>query len=130
MAPIISIVGDSNVRRHMNQQNCRSHPRMSTAQVKTCGKLETFAESLRSVRSDVTIVIVACLTNFLTSIDGASSSVSLRVDPVLQEFKEIMLDFAQEMPERFSFLTCQVIFSHKYTSLPKVTPIYILCFIL
>ena len=109
MAPIISIVGDSNVRRHMNPQNCRSHPRMSTAQVKTCGKLETFTESLRSVRSDVTIVIVACLTNFLTSIEGASSSVGLRIDPVLQEFKEILLDFSQEMPERLIILCCSII---------------------
>ena len=74
---------------------------MSGAQIKTCGKMEAFAETLRSIRSDTTACIVACLTNFITSAEGSSTTVSLRVDPVIKEFHEVLLDFCQEMPERF-----------------------------
>ena len=103
MVRVFTIVGDSNVRRHMTALNCRASPSMSGAQVKTCGKLEALSETLRSVRSDTTVCILSCLTNFLTSSEGSSATVSLRVDPVLQEFRNIVLDYCQEMPERFFF---------------------------
>lgn len=44
-----------------------------------------FAETLRSIRSESTVVIIACLTNFLTSSEEAGSSVSFRIGPVLQD---------------------------------------------
>ena len=101
MRQVYALVGDSNVRRHMSPQNCRDRPPMAEAQVKICGKIEALSEVLRAVRSDVTVCIIACVTNFLTSTEGASSSAGVRVQPTLLEFKDIILDFCQEMPERY-----------------------------
>ena len=97
---IFTLVGDSNVRRHMSPLSCRD-AHMSTAEVNICGRIEAFREVLRSTRVETVTIIVACVTNFVTaSDDSASSSVSLRVRPVLQEFREVLLDFCQEQPER------------------------------
>ena len=104
MVHVYAVIGDSNVRRHMTALSCRASPSMSNAQIKTCGKLEAFAETLRSVRSDVTVCIVAVVTNFLTSAEGSTTTVGLKVAPVLQEFREVLLDFCQEMPERLVYL--------------------------
>ena len=101
MVKLYAIVGDSNVRPHMSSLNCRANPNMANAQVKTCGRLEALGETLRLVRSDVTVIILACLTNFLTSSEAIASNVSVRVEPVLREFREIILDYCQEFPERF-----------------------------
>ena len=100
MNPVFTIIGDSNVRRHMTALNCRTSPSMSGAQIKTCGRVESLAETLRSIRSETTVILLACLTNFITSTAGDTPTISLRVDPVLQEFREILLDFCQEQPER------------------------------
>ena len=100
---MIALVGDSNTRRHMNPQNCRDRPPMASAQVKTCGKLEALSEVLRSLSSQVTICILACVTNFLTSIEGASSSASVRVQPILFEFRDVLLDYCSEQPERLAY---------------------------
>ena len=103
MPPVFTIVGDSNVRRHMTPLSCRA-PYMSEAQVSICGRIEALTEVLRQVRTISTAVIVACLTNFITSSpDG--SSVSMRSTPVLEEFRDILLDFCQEQPERYRNLT-------------------------
>ena len=96
-----TVIGDSNVRRHMVPQNCRDRPHMVGAQVKTCGNFDTFREVLRSVRAETTIVVLACLTNFLTASEGESTSAAVRVEPALIEFKDVLLDFCQEQPERF-----------------------------
>ena len=103
MTGILTIVGDSNVRRHMNSKNCRD-PQMSSAQVKTCGNISALAEVLRSVRAETTVCVLACVTNFLTGSEGSSSSAGLRVQPQLQDFREIVLDFCSEQPERFVLL--------------------------
>ena len=101
MVKTFAIVGDSNVRPHMSSLNCRANPFMANAQVKTCGRLEVLRETLRSIRSDVTVIILACLTNFVTSSEPASSSSpTLRVEPVIKDFREIVLDFCSEFPER------------------------------
>ena len=97
---IFTLVGDSNVKRHMSPLSCRE-AHMATAEVLICGRIEAFREVLRSTRVDTTAIIIACVTNFVTaSDDSASSSVALRVRPVLDEFHEVMLDFCQEQPER------------------------------
>ena len=100
MSRIFSLIGDSNIRRHMNSQNCQL-PQMAEAEVKTCGRIEVLAEVLRSVRSQTTVVVLSCLTNFLTSSEGTSASAGLRVEPVLVDFREILLDFCSEQPERY-----------------------------
>ena len=78
---------------------------MSSAELKSCGSLSVFAETLRSIRPESTACIVSCITNFLTSHDGdgdgaPSSSASLRVEPILFDIRDVLLDFCQEQPER------------------------------
>ena len=101
MPGLYALIGDSNVRRHMSPQNCRNLPHMSGAQVKICGQLSALAEVIRSVSPETTIIILACLTNFLTSADGESSSAAIRVQPVLLEFRDIIVDFCLEYPDRW-----------------------------
>ena len=86
MARVFSIIGDSNVRRHMNPTNCRDRPPMTKAQVLPCTKLEVFRQSLQSVRRESNVCLVACITNFLTDCSVNSSSVAQRVDPILVDF--------------------------------------------
>ena len=103
MAPIFTLIGDSNLRRHMSRQNCQGRTPMSSAEVKICGRIESFAETLRSMRSTSTVCVIACLTNFLTSTEGASTSAAIRVQPTLIEFRDIILDFCSEQPERYDY---------------------------
>ena len=101
-----SLLGDSNVKRHLSPLNCRNQPAMSSAELKVCGRFEIFAETLRSIRSDSTGVILSCITNFLTSsdTDGESSSAAVRVEPLLLDLRETLLSFCQEQPDRSFFL--------------------------
>ena len=99
-------MGDSNVRRNLNQLSRGDRPAISTCELLVCGHLDAFETTLRSIRVDSDSCIISCLTNFLASasLDGPFSSVLLRVDPVLDEVKEILLSFCQEQPERSWFL--------------------------
>ena len=99
MSRIFSIVGDSNVQRHMNPTNCRGRPLMSGCEVIPCGKLSLLAEGLRSVRSETSLCIVSCLTNFLTDSKSAGSSVSHRVEPVMSEFCKIISEASRARPD-------------------------------
>ena len=100
-----SLVGDSNVRRHLTQFNCRNCPQMSSAEVKICGTVEIFSETLRSIRSDSTACLISCLTNFLasTSSEGPCSAVS-RIEPTLLDVRDTIYSFCQEQPERTWFI--------------------------
>ena len=100
-----SIVGDSNVQRHMNPTNCRDRPLMSSCQVVPCGKLALLAESLCSVRQETSVCIVACVTNFLTSSEDTGGSVGFRVEPVLLELLTILSKAAAEGPDRAFLLS-------------------------
>ena len=104
-----SVLGDSNVKRHMSSLNCRDRPPMASAELKMCGRLEVLAETLRSVRADSTGIILSCLTNFLTGPDtdtagDSFSSASVRVEPVFADVREVLLSFCQEQPDRAFFL--------------------------
>ena len=102
---MFTILGDSNVRRNMTQMNCRAGIHMSGAQQISCGKLEVLAESLRAVRFESTICVLSCITNFLTSCSGSSSSVSVRIESCLSEVRDTLESACQENPERY-FLIC------------------------
>ena len=82
---VFSLLGDSNVKRHMNPVNCRDRPLMSGCQVLPCAKISMLAETLRSVRPESDVILVACLTNFLTSSEEAGASITNRIDPVLRD---------------------------------------------
>ena len=97
-----SVIGDSNVHRHFSMVNARACPQVSSSQLLSCGRLQVLAESLSSIRPETTVCIVSCLTNFLTAAEGASS-VSLRVEPILVKFRDLLLG---AITENRVFLVC------------------------
>ena len=84
---IFSIIGDSNVRQNMTPFNVRDRPGLSDAQLLAASRLDVLPDALRSVRGTSNVVIIACLTNFLTSSEEASS-ISGRISPVMSEFRQ------------------------------------------
>ena len=95
---IFTLIGDSNVKRHMTPMNCRDRPLMTGSQVLQCGRLEVLAESIKQIRAESTICIFSCVTNFLTLSDG-SSTVALRVEPIFQEFLDQLEALSAQRPE-------------------------------
>ena len=79
------LIGDSNVKRNMTPTCCRDRPLHQAAQVVQCGRFEVFSQSLTSIKPEVTICVISCLTNFLTSSEDTSASVAHRVGPVLDD---------------------------------------------
>ena len=59
----VTIVGDSNVRNHMNQNNMRDRPLMSGAQVLQCGRLSLLSASLKSVRAESNVCVFSGRTD-------------------------------------------------------------------
>ena len=88
MSRIFSLLGDSNIKRHMNHTNCRD-PAMSGCQVLPCGHLSILAESLKNVRSESNVVILACITNFITRSDE-SGSIANRADPIFHQVASVL----------------------------------------
>ena len=96
MQRCFSIIGDSNVTRNLTKVNCRSNPLMKASQVIPCGHLEVLSEALRQVRAESNVCVLSCITNLFTSIpDNAASPVSHRVEPVLTEFRDVILAAAR-----------------------------------
>ena len=93
-----TLIGDSNVKRHMNPMTCRDRPLMLNSQVLQCGRLEVLAESLKQVRPKANVCIFSCVTNFLTRSEG-SSTISLRVEPVMSGFLSQIEAFCVERPD-------------------------------
>ena len=111
VARCFSILGDSNVQRHMNPTNCRDRPLMSSCQVVPCGRLSLLAESLRSVKAETTVCILACVTNFLTASEDAGGSVGFRVEPVLLEMLAVLGAAAGAFPDR-AYLVAPPMYRH------------------
>ena len=105
MAFRFSLVGDSNIKRHMSPLNCRDRPLMSGAQILPCGKLVTLAESLKAIRAESNVCILSCVTNFITSAKDVSSTVGVLVEPVLSECLELIRAAASERSD-VTFLLC------------------------
>ena len=99
MAFLFSIVGDSNIRRHINKNSCRASPFVKACQVIHCGNLETFVPSLKSVRAESNVCLISCVSNFLSDAEGPSS-VAHRVDPVLQDLCSALQSACSENPSR------------------------------
>ena len=100
-----AIVGDSNVKRHMSTINCRDRPLMSGAQIVPCGRLVTLSESIKSVRAKVNVVILSCVTNFITGAKNVSTTAALHVEPILTECLQVLSDACAERPD-VQFLLC------------------------
>ena len=95
---VFTLIGDSNVKTHMNPMNCRDRPLMSGAQVLTCGRLEVLAESLKQIRQESNVCLFSCVTNFLTRSEG-SPTIVLRVEPVLIDFLAKLEVLCNERPD-------------------------------
>ena len=74
MAAMFSIIGDSNIKRHMTPMNCRDRPMMSSAQIIQCGHLGMLSTSIGAIRAESSICLVSCITNFLASSTGSDSA--------------------------------------------------------
>ena len=113
LSHVFSILGDSNIKRHMNPINCRDRPMMSGCQVLPCEKLSVLAETLKAVRVESNVVLIACLTNFLTSIDGSiSASVSGKIAPLLSLIVESLKSVCQDNPNRFHLISAPMYRDH------------------
>ena len=94
---VFSLIGDSNIRQNVTKTSCRANPVMKTSQIIACGSLSIFEASLSAVREESSVVILSCLTNFLTAAKG-SEIVSQRISPVLQDIKDILVAKCQAHP--------------------------------
>lgn len=94
---VYTLLVDSNVRTHVNKTSVRANPQMRAAQIISCGHVGVFRETLGKTRGESNVLIVSCMTNFLTDSEGPES-VSQRIDPVLQDVREILDEFCQAHP--------------------------------
>ena len=99
MSPIFSLIGDSNIKSHVNKNSIRANPALKASQILTCGSFSIFNATLEKIRPESTSCIIACVTNFISSVQGPTT-VSLRVDPVLQELRDVLLGACAAFPER------------------------------
>jgi len=100
MSRIFSIVGDSNVKRHMNPTNCRDRPKMSSSQVLPCTKSFGFRQALLSVRPESNVCIIACVSNFISDSTEVSSSASQKAEPVVKDFFDGVVEACRASPGR------------------------------
>ena len=101
---VFALVGDSNINRHINKTSCRANPSVKSAQILSCGHIGIFTETMEKLRADITVCILACLTNFITRADGPST-VSHRIDPVLQEIRAAILESSSKHPDRLFLIS-------------------------
>ena len=101
---IFTVIGDSNIRNLINKTSYRAAPQLKDSQVIPCGHAGIFTESLATVRSESTVCVLSCLTNFIASADGPPT-VSHRVDPVLQDIRSAILAACSAHPERYYLLS-------------------------
>ena len=74
---------------------------MSTTHVLLCNRLDVLASSLRNVKRDSTVCVLSCITNFLTSSEDVASTISHRVDPVLDDFFSKIVAECESYPDRY-----------------------------
>ena len=105
MSQVFSILGDSNVVQNMTPFNCRDRPMMKSAQCIPCGRLDLLAESLRQIRVESNVVVMSCITNFLTGSNSAGvGSVSQKIEHVLAQFLLLVSKAASDNPECIFFV--------------------------
>ena len=100
-ARAFAILGDSNIRNHITKTSCRANAQLKSAQVISCGHMGIFSESLSKVKSASAICIISCLTNFLASKKEGPSTVSSRIEPLIQDIREALFDACSQHPDRW-----------------------------
>ena len=104
-ARVFSVLGDNNVIRNMTPFNCRDRPLMKNAQCIPCNRLDVLAESIRQIRADSNVVLMSCITNFLTGYGSANEgSVSQRIEHILTQFQFLINKAATDNPECLFFI--------------------------
>ena len=79
--------------------NRRACPDLESTQIIVSSRLALLSQGLSGVRAASDVCLVTCVTNFLTSASG-SSSASIRIEPVVADFREKIVDACQTFPER------------------------------
>ena len=98
---VFSLLGDSNVQRHVSKSSVRANPVLKSAQIIPCGHIGIFTASLGKIRGESDVAIISCLTNFITSITVSaedSATVAQRVEPVLDEARSALLEVCSSRP--------------------------------
>jgi len=102
---VFSIIGDSNVRRFATQVNQRACPDIAKAHISSCGKLPLLPDALKAIDPSTNACILSCITNFLCDADPGSSSASVRVESVVEDFRKYLLTVCAASPS-VDFLIC------------------------
>ena len=113
-ARVHSLIGDSNIRNHINKTTCRTNPVIKATQYISCGRLEIFAEALHQVRAETNVCLISCLSNFICSASGPTS-VAQRVEPVLQDVLDGLCEICEANP------ACQYLLS---PPMYRTTPVW------
>ena len=100
MSHLFSLIGDSNVRQHVNKNSCRASKFVKSSQVLICNHLEGLVPSLEKVRPESTICLLSCASNFITGSEDLSLPVAHRVEPVLHEMREALHSICSSNPAR------------------------------
>ena len=101
---IFTLLGDSNIKRHLSTTSFRALPSVKASQILSCGHLGIFRSTLDQVRPESNVCIVSCLTNFLTRADGPDS-VAQRINPVLLDIREALDAVCEASPDRHFLLS-------------------------
>ena len=97
-----SVVGDSNISRNVNKTSSRANPLVKAAQFISCGHLGIFSESIKKVRSESSVCIVSCLTNFVCNAEeSTSASASGRAEGVFREILQVLQEACTASPDRY-----------------------------
>ena len=99
-----TIVGDSNVRRHLSPSNSKGRPLWSSAKFISCSRLSVLSTSLESVSTDSDACVLACLPNFLSA-TAPGGVVSLRVQPTIKGYLSKAVSFARTRPQLQVFVS-------------------------
>jgi len=81
-----TIIGDSNIRRFNTQVNQRACQDLARSQVLSCSKSVLFKDTLEEVRAESDVCILSCITNFICDSAPGSTSVSVRIESVIEDF--------------------------------------------
>ena len=107
---LVTIVGDTNVRRNMTGLNIASREAMKSAQILDYNGSGAISAVLNDVRPDSTVCIVAAITDFLLS-SGDCGTIFASVDPLLTDFSHQIVGFCNSRPNlqvHFSYNHCNI----------------------
>ena len=95
---VFTLLGDSNIRRHMNKNTFRSNLQVKAAQILPCGNLGILPETLEKIRAESNCCILSCMSNFISDCTGPDS-VSQRVEPALQDVRALLDQCCESRPD-------------------------------